>query len=68
MRKLLEFATLLGATALLLVACGSDEAEEAPVPAAQMDTSPQSGQDHARREREILESEKWMREFLGKNE
>ena len=35
MRKLLEFATLLGATALLLVACGSDEAEEAPVPAAQ---------------------------------
>ena len=43
-------------------------AAKAPVPAAQMDTSPQSGQDHARREREILESEKWMREFLGKNE
>ena len=43
-------------------------APNAPVPAAQMDNTPQSGQAHAQREREILESEKWMREFLGKNE
>lgn len=39
---------------------------KAPVPAAQMDTTPQTGNAHAQREREILESEKWMRDFLKK--
>ena len=37
---------------------------KAPVPAAQMDTSPQTEQASSQRERQILENEKWMREFL----